>query len=118
MPTIDVQSGTVTYSDEELAEMSKPVVPSVLTRRQCAMMMFNMQMISGAEAIAMTQSGVPPAAVQSYLDALQEPDRTLATIDFAATSYYRSNPLLIALMNANNMTEQQVDEFFIAAAQL
>lgn len=93
-------------------------VPESITRRQCAMMMFSLQMISGAEAIAMTQSGIPPAAVQAYLDTLPEPQRTMATMDFAAMNYFRENPLLLALMAANNMTEQQVDEFFIAAAAL
>lgn len=93
-------------------------VPDSITRRQCAMMMFSLQMISGPEAIAMTQSGIPPFAVQQYLDTLPEPQRTFAIMDFAATNYYRSNPLLLSLMQINNMTEQQVDEFFIGAAQL
>lgn len=94
------------------------VVPQSITRRQCAMMMFSMQMISGSDAIAMTQTGTPPAAVQAYLDTLPEPQRTMAIMDFAATDYYRENPLLLALMQANNMTEDQVDTFFIEAAKL
>lgn len=94
------------------------VVPESITRRQCAMMMFSQQMITGPEAIAMTQTGTPPASVQAYLDTLAEPERTFATMDFAAANYFRSNALLLALMTANNMTEQQVDEFFIAAAAL
>lgn len=118
MPKIDVQTGEVTYSDEELAEMSKPAVPSVITRRQCAMLMFNMGMISGPEAIAMTQSGIPPTSVQAYLDTLPEPQRTMAIMDFAAANYYRDNPLLLTLMSTNNMTKEQVDEFFITAANL
>lgn len=93
-------------------------VPPLITRRQCARQLLVMQMISGPEAIAMTQSGVPPASVQTYLDTLPEPDRTLATIDFAADNYYRDNALLAALMVANNMTSTQVDDFFIAAAAL
>lgn len=93
-------------------------VPESITRRQCAMMMFSLQMISGPEAIAMTQSGIPPAAVQVYLDTLPEPQRTFAIMDFAAANYFRDNPLLLSLMTINNMTEQQVDEFFIGAAQL
>lgn len=97
---------------------SPPSVPDSITRRQCAMMMFSLQMISGPEAIAMTQSGIPPAAIQGYLDTLPEPQRTMATMDFAATNYFRNNPLLAALMAANNMTEEQVDQFFISAAML
>ena len=104
--------------DAALAQRAAVSVPMSITRRQCAMMMFSMQMISGPEAIAMTQSGVPPYAVQQYLDTLPEPQRTMATIDFAATDYYRDNPLLISLMEINNMTTAQVDEFFISAAAL
>lgn len=103
--------------DAALAQRAA-AVPKSITRRQCAMMMFSMQMISGPEAIAMTQSGIPPYAVQQYLDTLPEPQRTMATIDFAAMEYYRENPLLLALMAVNNMSEQQLDEFFLGAAQL
>lgn len=93
-------------------------VPESITRRQCAKQLLALGMISSDEAIAMTRNGTPPAMVQAYLDNMQEPDRTSATIDFAADTYLRSNPLLLALMSANGMTEQQVDEYFIAASQL
>lgn len=95
-----------------------PEVPAQITRRQCAMMMLSQNMITGQEAILMTQSGIPPANVQTYFDAMPEPQRTMAIIDFAATNYYRNNPLLSDLMLANGMTEQQVDQFFIDAAAL
>jgi hypothetical protein len=93
-------------------------VPGVITRRQCAKQLLTLGMITGQEAIDMTQMGKPPASVQAYLDQLPEPDRTMATIDFAADTYYRDNPLLTALMSANGMTEEQVDDYFIAAADL
>ena len=109
------------YTEEQkaavLAEIRKGQVPASITRRQCAIRMLEMAMISGSEAIAMTQSGVPPAAVAAYLTTLPEPDRTLATIDFAAMNYYRDNPLLAALMVANNMSEEDVDTFFIEAGK-
>lgn len=104
--------------DTALLQRRKMLVPESITRRQCAMMMFSTQMITGPEAVAMTQSGIPPAAVQAYLDTMPEPDRTMAIMDFAASSYYRENPLLLALMIANNMTEEDVDNFFIAAGKL
>lgn len=109
------------YTPEQIAEvealLAKAQVPESITRRQCAMQMFAGGMITDAEGIAMTQSGVPPAAVQAYLDTLPEPQRTMATMDFAATNYFRNNPLLAALMTLNNMTENDVDQFFIAASQ-
>jgi hypothetical protein len=95
-----------------------PEVPAQITRRQCAMMMLSQNMITGQEAISMTQSGIPPANVQAYFDAMPEPQRTMAIIDFAAINYFRDNPLLADLMIANGMTEQQVDQFFIDAASL
>jgi hypothetical protein len=95
-----------------------PEVPAQITRRQCAVMMLSQNMITGQEAILMTQSGIPPANVQTYFDAMPEPQRTMAIIDFAAVNYYRNNPLLADLMAANGMTEQQVDQFFIDAAAL
>lgn len=97
---------------------SLPTVPGSITRRQCARQLLASGMITGDEAISMTQTGTPPAAIQAYLDTLPGPDKTIATIDFAADNYYRDNPLLSALMVANGMTNQQVDEFFIAASQL
>lgn len=95
-----------------------PYVPSQITRRQCARQLLVTGTVSGQEAIDMTQMGKPPAPVQSYLDTLPEPDRTLATIDFAAEIYMRDNPLLLALMQANNWTDEQVDQFFIEADKL
>lgn len=92
--------------------------PESITRRQCAKQLLALGMISSDEAIAMTRNGTPPAIVQAYLDNMQEPDRTSAIIDFAADTYLRSNPLLLALMAANGMTEKQVNEYFIAASQL
>ena len=93
------------------------IVPESITRRQCAMQLFSVGMITGDEGIAMTQSGIPPIAVQAYLATLPEPDLTMAMMDFAATSYFRDNPLLAALMTANNMTDEQVDQFFIEASK-
>jgi hypothetical protein len=40
--------------------------------------------------------------------------RILAEIDFAADNYYRSNSLLDLM----GLTSEQIDAFFIAAAQL
>jgi hypothetical protein len=119
---IDYNTGEETiipYTAEEEAEADAmipgPTIPESITRRQCAVMMLSQNMITGQEAILMTQSGIPPANVQTYFDAMSEPQRTMAIIDFAAINYFRDNPLLAELMAANGMTEQQVDQFFIEA---
>jgi hypothetical protein len=67
----------------------------------------------------MTQSGIPPAVVQGYIDALPtEEERVHATIDFAATEYYRDDQTLISMMEANGWSPADIDNFFIEAAQL
>lgn len=103
--------------DAHKAKELMTAVPESITRRQCAMQLFSIGMITGDEGIAMTRSGIPPVAVQAFLAALPEPDLTMAMMDFAATSYFRDNPLLAALMTANNMTEERVDQFFIEASK-
>lgn len=122
---LDSYSGVLDQWEQKRAEEGTPTVepptpyvPSQITRRQCARQLLADGMISASEAIAMTQTGQPPAAVLATFDALPEPDRTYAIIDFAADIYMRDNPLLHALMLANNMTDDQVDRFFVAAEQL
>lgn len=101
------------------APPAPPYVPESITRRQCALQLLAMGQISDAEAISMTRDGTPPASVQAYIEALpSESDRTRAFIDFAAAEYYRGNPLLTALMQANGTTPEQIDQFFIAAGAL
>lgn len=95
-----------------------PVVPESITRRQCALQLFAVGMITGPEAVAMARDGTPPASVQAAFDTLPEPNKTLALIDFAASNYYRASPLIPSLMAANGMTEEQVDQFFVEASTL
>lgn len=94
----------------------EPIVPSKITRRQCARQLFSMGLITGDEAVAMTQTGTPPAMVQQYIDSLQGNDRIMALIDFAADSYFRDNPLLAQIAAVNNMSSADLDAFFIAAS--
>lgn len=71
-------------------------------------------------ALAMTKTAEVPAAVAQVLtDAVNAgqmtpEQRILAEIDFAATNYYRSNSLLDLM----GLTPEQIDQFFIAAAQI
>lgn len=104
-----------TWNGEGWSPIPDPV-PSVITRRQCARELFARSMITGTEAIAMTQTGTPPAVVQTVFDAMPEPDKTLAVIDFASDTYARDNPLLIAIMTATGADEAAIDDFFRAAS--
>ena len=95
-----------------------PVVPESITRRQCALQLLAVGMITSAEAVEMARAGIPPASVQAAFDAMQEPGRTVSLIDFAAANYYRNNKLIPDLMAANGMEPADVDQFFIAASAL
>lgn len=97
----------------------QPRVPQSISRRQCALQLLAIGMISGPEAVEMTRNGTPPASVQNYIDALpDESHRYIALINFAAMEYHRSNPLLNELMAANGGTPESIDAFFVAAAAL
>lgn len=97
-----------------------PVVPAIITRRQCALQLLDMQYITPAEALAMTKAADLPAAIAAIFDqavangTMTEVQRTLAEIDFAAANYYRTNSLLGMM----GLSEQQIDQFFIAASNL
>lgn len=97
-----------------------PPVPESITRRQCALQLLALQIISPAEALAMAKYGDMPAAILAVLDqamasgSMTQEQRTLAEIDFAATNYYRSNQLLGMM----GMESDQLDGFFIGAAQI
>lgn len=95
-----------------------PVVPESITRRQCALQLLGMKIITADEALAMTKDGTPPAAVAAVFSQMPVDQALFAKIDFAAMSYYRSNPLINVMMQANGMTPEQIDDFFILAATL
>jgi hypothetical protein len=116
-PSVDVDYGG--YKLTWLMMDEPVIIPDSITRRQCALQLLTLNMITPAEAVEMVQAGIPPEIVKGYIDALpSEMDRAVATINFAAATYQRLNPLLFALMQANGKTEADRDQFFIAAAQL
>ena len=90
-------------------------VPASISRRQCARELFNRQMITGPEMVAMTATGTPPAMIEAVFDAMPEADQWVARADFAADTYERGNPLLVGIMTASGATPSDIDEFFRAA---
>lgn len=97
-----------------------PDIPEFITRRQCALHLLAVGQITAQEALDMTKTAAVPTTIAAVFDAQvasgawTAEQRILAEIDFAASNYYRSNSLL-SLMG---LTEQEIDGFFIAAAQL
>lgn len=99
--------------------MDEPVVvPASISRRQCATQLRNDGMITQNEALAMASMATVPAAIMSYFDTMDPADKDNALLAFTATEYLRSNPLLNAIMTANGLTTEQIDQFFISAGSL
>lgn len=124
---VNVQTGEVTVvpftAEEEAAILAAaaalPIpVPASITRPQAAKQLFAMALITADEAIAMVRDAIPPAMVQTLIDALPTSDQVNAKIDFARYQYDRDYPLLNALMTAAGKSSADIDNFFIEAAAL
>lgn len=82
----------------------KLVVPSQITMRQARLALHNAGLLS---------------SVQSTIDSLPEPQKTTAQIEWEySNTMQRSNPLILALSPALNLTSEQIDELFIQGATL
>lgn len=92
------------------------IVPKLITRRQCAIELRERGMITAQEALAMTKYGDVPGMIAAIISQMPEEQRIIIETDFAADSYLRSNPLLVSMMQATGATDNDIDDFFIAAA--
>jgi hypothetical protein len=77
-----------------------PVVPKSITPRQCRLVLMSQNLL---------------ATVEETIAGMDEPTRI--TWEYAL-EFRRDDPLLNALGQNLGLTDQQIDEFFIAAAQL
>lgn len=69
--------------------------------------------------IALTLAGISESFIDSAIDALSEPNRSLAKITWEySTEVFRNNPLILSLAPAMGLTSEQVDRLFIQAAKL
>lgn len=123
----DVQTGEQTVVDmtpEEIADYlaSAPptYVPPIISDRQFFQQAAVAGIITQAEALDAVKIGAIPAVLQSIVDGIPDADqRFAATMLLAgATTFERSHPFTDAVGAALGWTSQQVDGFFIAAAQL
>lgn len=68
--------------------------------------------------LALLGAGLLPQ-VEAAFDQMDEPDKSAATIEWEyATELRRDHPLVASLAAALGLTEQQVDDLFIAASQI
>jgi hypothetical protein len=77
-----------------------PVVPTSITPRQCRLILLQQDLLASVEAMI-----------------AQQDEATRITWEFAS-EFKRDDPLLNQLGIALGLTQQQIDEFFIAAAQI
>ena len=77
-----------------------PVVPTSITPRQCRLILLQQGLLASVEAMI-----------------AQQDEATRITWEFAS-EFKRDDPLLNQLGVALGLTQQQIDEFFIAAAQI
>jgi hypothetical protein len=117
---MDVDGGMVPMTEADLASLPTGgvvvPVPASITRGQCARELFEREMISGPEMVAMTTVGAPPAFIASQFDLLPERERLIAYADFARGTYLRANPRLNDTLTALGSDAAGIDAFFRAAA--
>jgi hypothetical protein len=95
-----------------------PIVPQEITRRQCAKQLRIIGFITPGESVVMIKTATEPTAVAALIAALPAEQQDNAHEDFGADTYRRDNPLLNGLMQAAGKTPEDIDQFFIDAAQL
>lgn len=119
MATRDCPPGsTWQIVDESELPASVVEVPPSITRPQAAKQLYAMHLIPVEEALAMAQTGTPPAFVMEQINLLEPEQQMLAQIDFARYTFERNHPLLNALMTANGHTSEEIDDFFRSAGAL
>ena len=69
--------------------------------------------------IALVMSGISLDIVESAINSLPEPNRTMAKITWEySVEFQRNNPLLVAVAPALGLTSKQVDDLFTLASKL
>lgn len=98
---------------------AKGPVPASVSRRQLLLALTQMGLITGDEALAAAQTGAVPAAVHGVFDNMQPSDKLDAQITWASMSVAeRDHPLVAALASANEMSSDDIDDFFRLAGSL
>lgn len=84
----------------EAAQSEPPPVPKSITPRQCRLILMSQGLLATVEAMI-----------------AQQDEATRITWEYAL-EFKRDDPLLLSLATNLNLTSEQIDQFFIAAAQL
>lgn len=107
---------------EFLATLPPPVVlvPETISDRQFYQMLALTGKITFDEALAAVQVGAIPAALQPYIDALADPtDQFSAKMLLSgAVEFHRHHPLAEAIGQAQGLSKEEMDQFWIGASKL
>lgn len=88
----------------EAPPVPEPSVPAVVSMRQARLALLGAGLLSQVDAA---------------IDDMDEPDKSAARIEWEyATELRRDHPLIAGLTEELELTEQQVDDLFIAAGQI
>lgn len=104
----------------EEPETETPTVPLTISDRQFFQQAAILGIISQPEALAAVQTGTIPPVLQSIVDGIQDPtEKFAATMLLAgATVFERNHPFTNAVGAALGWSNEQIDQFFIAASNL
>lgn len=96
-----------------------PAMP-VISDRQFFQQAALMGIITQDEAIAAVKTGTIPVVLQTIIDGITDPIQKFGAIMLVsgATQFERGHPMVSQIGAALNMSEEQIDQFFLAAAQL
>lgn len=110
--------GFVKYEPPEPEPQPDPV-PFSITRRQIMTGLAVAGWITEQEALDAMATGARPAAVEAVISALPEDQQFHARMKWAGfTEAYRTDPLVLALSEAQDKTPEEIDQFFILCSQI
>lgn len=94
-------------------------IPTEITALQFILQAATDGIITQSEALSAAQTGAVPTLIQAVFDTLSSEQSFAAKVRWARmTEVPRTDPLVAAVGAALNMTTQEMDDFFIAAASL
>lgn len=110
--------GFVEYEPPEQEPQPDPV-PYVISRRQIMTGLALAGWITEQEALDAIATGARPAAVELVITALPEDQQFHARMKWAGfQEAYRTDPLVIALADAEGKSPADIDEFFRMCAEI
>jgi len=103
---------------EEAAYAAQVFVPQNITARQFFIAAGNAGIISKVEAIAAASTGAVPDSVEAVFAALPDDQEYVARVTWSRmTTISRNDPLLVGLGAAFGLSNSDIDNLFISAAE-